>query len=171
MTTTPQRQHQPHLSDQPTIITTISMSTEEIAHSSLRSTASTKIENTAPLTPPNSECSSDVENSNPNSAREIENSEGPTLRDKEMQTISVQTAESKAASYTFDTLLVADGRSKNRKQSLLTTSQSPNENLQPLEVALGQKDANLDMSEYSHLNKYICSECGQFLGIILLIFL
>lgn len=87
-----------------------------------------------PLTPPTSECSSDIENNNPNSQ--------PCLRDKEVQTIADQ-AEVKPASYTFDTLLVSDGRSKNKRPGSGSEAESSTE--QP---------------ETSRSGRYICCECG-----------
>ncbi|KAL2740600.1 cell wall protein DAN4-like isoform X1 [Vespula squamosa] len=95
------------------------------------------IETAPPLTPPTSECSSDIENNNPNSQ--------PTQRDKEVQTVTEQT-EVKAASYTYDTLLVTDGRSKNKK--LLALQKSP-EN-EPAE--------NLETSK---TGRYVCCECDD----------
>ncbi|KAK2582037.1 hypothetical protein KPH14_002742 [Odynerus spinipes] len=95
------------------------------------------IETAPPLTPPTSECSSDIENNNPNSQ--------PSQRDKEVQTVTEQ-AEVKAASYTYDTLLVADGRSKNKK--LLSLQKTPE----------AEPPENLETSK---TGRYVCCECGK----------
>ncbi|XP_076248593.1 uncharacterized protein LOC143188285 [Calliopsis andreniformis] len=95
------------------------------------------IEAAPPLTPPTSECSSDIENNNPNSQ--------PSQRDKEVQTVTEQ-AETKPASYTYDTLLVADGRSKNKK---VASSQKTQET-EPVET-----------TETSKIGRYVCCECGK----------
>lgn len=99
------------------------------------------IETAPPLTPPTSECSSDIENNNPNSQ--------PSQRDKEVQTVTEQ-AEAKPASYTYDTLLVADGRSKNKK---VASSQKTPE-AEPVEA-----------SETSKTGRYVCCECGRLFGV------
>ena len=96
-----------------------------------------------PLTPPASECSSDIENNNPNS-------QPPSLRDKEVQTVTEQ-AEVKAASYTYDTLLVADGRSKNKKQSTVITTQSTSP----------ETTDNSEPPEAPKAGRYVCCECGE----------
>jgi hypothetical protein len=90
------------------------------------------------LTPPTSECSSDIENSNPNSQ--------PTQKDKEVQTITEPTEGVKPASYTYDTLLVSDGRSKNKK---VPTVQK-NQETEPIEAP-----------ETSKIGRYVCCECGE----------
>lgn len=96
------------------------------------------IETVPPLTPPTSECSSDIENNNPNSQ--------PSQRDKEVQTITEQ-SEVKAAAYTYDTLLVADGRSKNKKVPSQTTEPTDAEPVDSLEAPKS--------------GRYICCECGK----------
>ncbi|XP_003693605.1 zinc finger protein sens-like [Apis florea] len=95
------------------------------------------IEAAPPLTPPTSECSSDIENNNPNSQ--------PSQKDKEVQTVTEQT-EVKPASYTYDTLLVADGRSKNKK---IIPAQKTQET-EPVETP-----------ETSKIGRYVCCECGK----------
>ncbi|XP_012279154.1 DNA-directed RNA polymerase II subunit RPB1 [Orussus abietinus] len=90
-----------------------------------------------PLTPPASECSSDIENNSPNAQ---------PMRDKEVQTVTEQ-AEVKAAAYTFDTLLVADGRSKNKK----SPPQKPVN-----ESELGESTENKPKT-----GSYVCCECGK----------
>ncbi|XP_017875084.1 proteoglycan 4-like [Ceratina calcarata] len=90
-----------------------------------------------PLTPPISECSSDIENNNPNSQ--------PCQKDKEVQTVIEQT-EVKPASYTYDTLLVADGRSKHKKNA-------PNQKTQATEP--------VEAPETSKSGRYVCCECGK----------
>ncbi|XP_024868931.1 zinc finger protein 768-like [Temnothorax curvispinosus] len=97
-----------------------------------------QIEATPPLTPPTSECSSDIENSNPNSQ--------PTQRDKEVQTITEQTEGVKPASYTYDTLLVSDGRSKNKRRE----PAQKNPEAEPIEAP-----------ETSKTGRYVCCECGK----------
>ena len=97
------------------------------------------IEAAPPLTPPTSECSSDIENNNPNSQ--------PSQKDKEVQTVTEQT-EVKPASYTYDTLLVADGRSKNKK---IVSAQKTQET-EPVETP-----------ETSKIGRYVCCECGRLL--------
>ncbi|XP_025155779.1 putative mediator of RNA polymerase II transcription subunit 12 isoform X1 [Harpegnathos saltator] len=99
-----------------------------------------RIEAAAPLTPPNSECSSDIENSNPNSQ--------PTQKDKEVQTITEQTEGVKPASYTYDTLLVSDGRSKNRSRR--TPAAQKNQETEAVEAP-----------ETSKTGRYVCCECGK----------
>ncbi|XP_015122147.1 protein snail isoform X2 [Diachasma alloeum] len=89
-----------------------------------------------PLTPPTSECSSDIENNNPNSQ--------PSSRDKEVQTIADQ-AEVKPASYTFDTLLVSDGRSKNKRAG----------------GSGSEAESSAEQPETSRSGRYICCECGK----------
>lgn len=96
------------------------------------------IEAAPPLTPPTSECSSDIENNNPNSQ--------PSQKDKEVQTVTEQT-EVKPASYTYDTLLVADGRSKNRK--CVPTQKT-------------QEAEPIEAPETSKIGRYVCCECGRF---------
>ncbi|XP_032679477.1 zinc finger and SCAN domain-containing protein 21-like isoform X2 [Odontomachus brunneus] len=98
-----------------------------------------QIETAPPLTPPNSECSSDIENSNPNSQ--------PTQKDKEVQTITEQPEPVKPATYTYDTLLVSDGRSKNRSR------RTPE--------LLKQVEARDEAAESSKISRYICCECGK----------
>ncbi|OAD52152.1 Transcriptional repressor scratch 2 [Eufriesea mexicana] len=95
------------------------------------------IEAAPPLTPPTSECSSDIENNNPNSQ--------PSQKDKEVQTVTEQT-EVKPASYTYDTLLVADGRSKNKKSVPAQKTQEA----EPIEAP-----------ETSKIGRYVCCECGK----------
>nr|XP_012150882.1 PREDICTED: zinc finger protein GLI2-like [Megachile rotundata] len=95
------------------------------------------IETAPPLTPPTSECSSDIENNNPNSQ--------PSQKDKEVQTVIEQT-EVKPASYTYDTLLVADGRSKNKKSA----PSQKNQETEPIEAP-----------ETSKIGRYVCCECGK----------
>ncbi|XP_011862984.1 PREDICTED: B-cell lymphoma 6 protein homolog [Vollenhovia emeryi] len=97
-----------------------------------------QIEATPPLTPPTSECSSDIENSNPNSQ--------PTQKDKEVQTITEQAEGVKPASYTYDTLLVSDGRSKNKR----TPAAQKNQEAEPIEAP-----------ETSKTGRYVCCECGK----------
>lgn len=94
-----------------------------------------------PLTPPTSECSSDIENNNPNLQ--------PSQRDKEVQTITEQT-EVKTASYTYDTLLVADGRSKNKKQisNIIQKNNSVTE-------------ITVEPPEAPRAGRYVCCECGM----------
>ncbi|KYM79455.1 Transcriptional repressor scratch 2 [Atta colombica] len=96
-----------------------------------------QIETTPPLTPPISECSSDIENSNPNSQ--------PTQKDKEVQT-NTEPNEIKPATYTYDTLLVSDGRSKHKKASAAQKSQDA----EPIEAP-----------ETSKTGRYVCCECGK----------
>ncbi|XP_043285993.1 uncharacterized protein [Venturia canescens] len=98
-----------------------------------------------PLTPPASEYSSDIENSNPNS--QLTNQ-----RDKEVQTITDQT-EVKAGSYTYDTLLVADGRSKNKKQSVICQTTTQNENIETTDIN--------ESLEIQKSGRYVCCECGK----------
>ena len=95
------------------------------------------IEAVPPLTPPTSECNSDIENNNPNSQ--------PSQKDKEVQTVTEQT-EVKPASYTYDTLLVADGRSKNKK-------------IAPTQKA--QETEPVETPETSKIGRYVCCECGR----------
>ncbi|KYQ55512.1 Transcriptional repressor scratch 2 [Trachymyrmex zeteki] len=97
-----------------------------------------QIETTPPLTPPTSECSSDIENSNPNSQ--------PTQKDKEVQTNTEPTDGLKPATYTYDTLLVSDGRSKNKKAS----AAQKNQDAEPIEAP-----------ETSKTGRYVCCECGK----------
>ncbi|KAF7411568.1 hypothetical protein HZH66_000464 [Vespula vulgaris] len=122
----PQPQPQPQLQPQP-----------QPQPQPLHHHQSQPIETAPPLTPPTSECSSDIENNNPNSQ--------PSQRDKEVQTVTEQT-EVKAATYTYDTLLVADGRSKNKK--LLSLQKTPE--TEPAE--------NLETSK---TGRYVCCECGK----------
>ena len=96
------------------------------------------IEAVPPLTPPTSECSSDIENNNPNSQ--------PSQRDKEVQTITDQ-SEVKVAAYTYDTLLVADGRSKNKKAPSLQKDTPEAEPVDSLDIPKA--------------GRYICCECGK----------
>ncbi|XP_020300600.1 protein escargot-like [Pseudomyrmex gracilis] len=91
-----------------------------------------------PLTPPTSECSSDIENSNPNSQ--------PMQKDKEVQTVMHQAEGVKPVTYTYDTLLVTDGRSKNKKTSLVTKNQET----QSIETIVSSKTI-----------RYTCCECGK----------
>ncbi|KAF3422110.1 hypothetical protein E2986_12998 [Frieseomelitta varia] len=95
------------------------------------------IEAVPPLTPPTSECNSDIENNNPNSQ--------PSQKDKEVQTVTEQN-EVKPASYTYDTLLVADGRSKNKK-------------IAPIQKA--QEAEPVEAPETSKIGRYVCCECGK----------
>ncbi|XP_066905402.1 transcriptional repressor scratch 2-like isoform X2 [Halyomorpha halys] len=91
-----------------------------------------------PLTPPNSEYSSDAENNNPNQAP----SSGPNLQ---------------PAVYTYDALLVTDGRSKNRKERKTTGKVAP---LSPI----SSDDGVTTEAEENPCDKggrYVCSECGK----------
>ncbi|XP_014470226.1 PREDICTED: zinc finger protein 236-like [Dinoponera quadriceps] len=97
-----------------------------------------QIEAAPPLTPPNSECSSDIENSNPNSQ--------PTQKDKEVQTGAEQTEGVKPASYTYDTLLVSDGRSKHKRMIVVQKDQSTEA---------------VEMAEYTKTGRYACLQCGK----------
>lgn len=97
------------------------------------------IETAPPLTPPTSECSSDIENNNPNSQ--------PSQKDKEVQTVLEQ-SEVKPASYTYDTLLVTDGRSKNKKV---------------LPIQKTQETEPIEGLEASKIGRYVCCECGKLL--------
>ncbi|KAL0111693.1 hypothetical protein PUN28_013113 [Cardiocondyla obscurior] len=97
-----------------------------------------QIETTPPLTPSTSECSSDIENSNPNSQ--------PMQRDKEVQTITEQTEGMKPVTYTYDTLLVSDGRSKNKKASAAQKN---------------QETETVEAPETSKTGRYVCCECGK----------
>ncbi|KAG5332378.1 SCRT2 protein, partial [Acromyrmex charruanus] len=80
---------------------------------------------------------SDIENSNPNSQ--------PTQKDKEVQT-NTEPNEIKPATYTYDTLLVSDGRSKHKKASAAQKSQDA----EPIEAP-----------ETSKTGRYVCCECGK----------
>lgn len=104
------------------------------------------MESVPPLTPPNSECSSDIENNNPNWQA--------NLKSKEVQAITDQT-ETKAAAYTYDTLLVADGRSKNKKG--------------PLQQKDTPEAEPLDNIEVPKTGRYACCECGEILFILIII--
>uniref|UniRef100_A0ABD2W8Z1 Transcriptional repressor scratch 1 n=1 Tax=Trichogramma kaykai TaxID=54128 RepID=A0ABD2W8Z1_9HYME len=142
-----------------------------------------------PLTPPTSECSSDVENSNPNALRQHElgveqrttESQLPAdQNNKEIQTAdTTDTMESatspiasegqatvlKSASYTYDTLLVSDGRSKSRKQQLTTRSPDNTDTQHVDKQNKSQTEPNdivkVDVPEISRHGKYVCSECGK----------
>ncbi|KAK9499955.1 hypothetical protein O3M35_002888 [Rhynocoris fuscipes] len=94
----------------------------------------------SPLTPPNSEYSSDAENNNPNP-----------------QSPAQQIAPNPVV-YTYDALLVTDGRSKNRKER-----KAPAGRAAPLSpsssddgVANETDDNNCDKG-----GRYTCSECGK----------
>lgn len=91
-----------------------------------------------PLTPPNSEYSSDAENNNPNPQ-------------------GAATPQTSAAVYTYDALLVTDGRSKNRKDRKPQGKAAP---LSPSSsddgVVTEIDDANCDKG-----GRYTCSECGK----------
>lgn len=97
-----------------------------------------------PLTPPASECSSDIENNNPNS-------QPPSQSDKEVQTVIEQNDVGKAASYTYDTLLVADGRSKNKKQTGTGSSDS------------AEAAESAEPPEAPKAGRYVCCECGEMI--------
>lgn len=62
-----------------------------------------------------------------------------------MQTVVEQT-EVKPANYTFDSLLVADGRSKNKKAVPYQKTQDA----EPVETP-----------ETSKIGRYVCCECGR----------
>lgn len=119
------------------------------------------IEAAPPLTPPTSECSSDIENNNPNTQQ-------PTQRDKEVQTITEQT-EVKAASYTYDTLLVADGRSRNKKNSTATTTAAGTAGggggggtaIAVTSQNGGEAEATAEPPEAPKAGRYVCCECGK----------
>ncbi|XP_066591353.1 uncharacterized protein [Prorops nasuta] len=112
------------------------------------------IESAPPLTPPTSECNSDVENSNPNSQQQI------NQQDKEVQTTSIiiEQTEVKAAAYTYDTLLVADGRSRNKKNS------TPGVVTVTAGTGSPSKDAEsetVDNPETTRVGRYVCFICGK----------
>ncbi|XP_018369560.1 PREDICTED: zinc finger protein with KRAB and SCAN domains 4-like [Trachymyrmex cornetzi] len=92
---------------------------------------------TIPCTPIIAQQPSDIENSNPNSQ--------PTQKDKEVQT-NTEPNEIKPATYTYDTLLVSDGRSKHKKASAAQKSQDA----EPIEAP-----------ETSKTGRYVCCECGK----------
>ena len=102
----------------------------------------------SPLTPPASECNSDIENSNPNSQ--------PNQRDKEVQTAAELQIEVKAATYTYDSLMVTDGRSKNKK----TAAPVPDES------TTNPNSDSEEPPETSKSGRYKCSECGKILELI-----
>ncbi|XP_011502506.1 PREDICTED: protein escargot isoform X2 [Ceratosolen solmsi marchali] len=121
-------------------------------------TQSMTIESVPPLTPPSSECSSDVENSNPNLQR--------NLHDKEVQTVVLDQTEVKAASYTYNTLLVADGRLKHRKLLPSELKQQHQQNRQIRQQRQQQQKTidefeNVEQPETSKLGRYMCYECGK----------
>ncbi|XP_012252297.2 zinc finger and SCAN domain-containing protein 10 [Athalia rosae] len=103
------------------------------------------LEPAPPLTPPASECSSDIENNNPNPQ--------PT-RDKQVQTIAEHQAEVKPAAYTYDTLLVADGRSKNKRGSQAKSVACQDH--PAVEVA-----ETAEPPEAPRVGRYVCCECGK----------
>ncbi|XP_054276922.1 transcriptional repressor scratch 2-like [Macrosteles quadrilineatus] len=86
-----------------------------------------------PLTPPTSEYSSDAENNNPN-PQATENS---------------QTANS-AVIYTYDALLVSDGRSKNKNTKKCA----------PLSPSSSEDSVSTEVEEVK-TGRYTCSECGK----------
>ncbi|KAJ8666889.1 hypothetical protein QAD02_008551 [Eretmocerus hayati] len=136
----------------------VTTTTTTTTTASIGNNGTVAIEAAPPLTPPTSDCSSDVENSNPNSQ--------PSQRDKEVQTLQeLQQDNVKTASYTYDSLLVTDGRSKNRKQQ--TSSEQLSEEQQQQQQRLSQlkrPNADVDGSEQpetSKTGKYVCSECGK----------
>lgn len=88
-------------------------------------------EPTAIPTPPNSECSSDAENNSPNNQQD----------DARQQKKSTQ--------YTYDALMVADGRSKNKNSKREKT---------PPRV---EKEEKVKVKEKMKPSRYICSECGK----------
>lgn len=112
---------------------------------SILTTQPTPIE-APPLTPPASECSSDIENSNPNS-------QSPDQKDKQVQTNTDQ-PEVKAGSYTYDTLLVADGRSKNKKQTAVCQTTTQSESVEITD--------NSESPDVPKTGRYVCCECGKF---------
>lgn len=89
-----------------------------------------------PLTPPASEYSSDAENNNPNpQATENTQTNNPSVI------------------YTYDALLVSDGRSKNRKESKKCAPLSP--------TSSEEGGAIGDQEQESKSGRYVCSECGK----------
>lgn len=96
----------------------------------------------SPLTPPTSD-SSDIENNNPNLQT--------NLRDKEVQTITEPPNVKISATYTYDTLIVTDGRSKNKVKAL--------QNNKTDEIEFGTDPID---SEAPKTGKYVCCECGNY---------
>lgn len=97
----------------------------------------------APLTPPNSEYSSDAENNNPNPQGD-------------------SAPQTSGAVYTYDALLVTDGRSKNRKDRgkaapIAAPSVSKVAPLSPT----SSEDAEIDDVNCDKGGRYTCSECGK----------
>lgn len=90
-----------------------------------------------PLTPPNSEYSSDAENNNPNQAA-VSQTPQPVV-------------------YTYDALLVTDGRSKNRKERKTTGKAAP---LSPISSDDGVT-TEVEENPCEKGGRYVCSECGK----------
>ncbi|KAL1130789.1 hypothetical protein AAG570_012030 [Ranatra chinensis] len=95
-----------------------------------------------PLTPPNSEYSSDAENNNPNQAAQ---------RNPQASVV-----------YTYDALLVTDGRSKNKKEKKYSGPQASR--TAPLSPS-SSDDGAITETDDGHCEarggRYVCSECGK----------
>ncbi|XP_014261788.1 transcriptional repressor scratch 2-like isoform X2 [Cimex lectularius] len=94
-----------------------------------------------PLTPPNSEYSSDAENNNPNP----------------QTTQATQVQQANAVVYTYDALLVTDGRSKNRKERKAPGRAAP---LSPSSSDDGVT-TEVEENGCEKTGRYTCSECGK----------
>lgn len=86
-----------------------------------------------PLTPPTSEYSSDAENNNPNP-----------------QSTETTQATNSSVIYTYDALLVSDGRSKNKNTKKCA----------PLSPSSSEDGINTESDEVKS-GRYTCSECGK----------
>ncbi|GLV42756.1 scratch [Carabus blaptoides fortunei] len=114
-------------------------------------------------TPPTSECSSDAENNNPNLQPAISSPERQTDTDK----VSSSTA------YTYDALLVTDGRSKKNTKKhnptqaeleeaspdVTSTEALPEE--EPELPPQSKSPTNSNGKQQPKANRYVCSECGK----------
>lgn len=89
---------------------------------------------TAIPTPPTSECSSDAENNSPNNQQEEARQ------------------QKKSTQYTYDALLVADGRSKNKNGKREKT---------PPKAVKEEPKVKTVKTQTPIPNRYMCSECGK----------
>ncbi|GFG32443.1 hypothetical protein Cfor_02541 [Coptotermes formosanus] len=103
------------------------------------------------LTPPTSEYSSDAENNNPN----LQSATNGEVRQPELVGSETHRVIKSSVVYTYDALLVSDGRSKNKNSSKSS----------PLSPSSSDKGESCESPESSQTTgkpgRYACSECGK----------
>nr|CAD7399596.1 unnamed protein product [Timema cristinae] len=106
------------------------------------------------LTPPTSEYSSDAENNNPNLQCDAE------VQTQERGVSETHRTTKTSVIYTYDALLVTDGRSKN-KNSKKASEESSSQGEDSSDLAGSEGDGDGSQPASSKTGRYVCSECGK----------